>query len=327
MDFAWEPCSTTPNPKSKAADDVTTPQKAACEPIKPADKVVTPTVAGDLKHVSGCKDDDCGRCKYLSLQQAWSKFDWLGAKITNGVWGAGCMLCRAVHGKTAFGRFELRSSDQLQSCRFHRHAKRRVHLRAVDQVLGGGTAVEDGAPSLKEFQDVLQDRRNNTSLNVCVKNIAKRMKKQKMQWCLAEGKRDMCREFLGGAESISMAQDGSKGELTCRFRAVNGNLDIMTGQYGHAAPDGTKTTNTIASVKVILKNFCTRGFGVPGNAKKEPEFDEPLETHIKEITEFIVADAASDEVATLRALVDQVFKNCHNCEKDVTHAIKRLAIY
>ena len=35
---------------------------------------------------------------------------------------------------------------------------------------------------------------------------------------------------------------------------------------------------------------------MPGNAKKEPEFDEPLETHIKEITEFIVADAASDEL-------------------------------
>ena len=182
------------------------------------------TIQDDLEHVEACqRSQTCPRCYFLRNKEAlesatpvkyFNSSSWLEARLVDGVWGVGCLVCSAAGLQTDFANFSVRSYLHMGNCK--RHGASLQHQKALNLLnLDNAKIDQKLAPNLSEWQLILDHRRGVASLSfsLSVEQLGKRFKITKMQWCLAEAARDMVRSFLRQAGSIALSQDARKNKL------------------------------------------------------------------------------------------------------------------
>lgn len=196
------------------------------------------------------------------------------------------------------------------------------HQDALKQIgLDNAGSNKKLAPEQGEFSLVLEQRRGVTSLSLPVKEVGKRWKLTKMQWCLAEAGRSLTRGFLKEAGSIALAQDARKNKLLVRWSACS--TKTLEHHKGFLCQEeileGHFAANIVETLERMLSKFCTVGFGGPG-----PEtLDAELLAHIMQHVEVLCADAASNEYAAGRLARKGNFSNIRHVSKDSAHASTR----
>ncbi len=114
-----------------------------------------------------------------------------------------------------------------------KHQSTPLHQAAHALLVGdnGVDPCEHGAvPKKEEWAKVLNDtlRGNATSVSG-VAAVGSRKKVRFMQWCLAEGKRELHRAALLAAGSISISYDKRGTRFLVRFRCADARLQVCTG--------------------------------------------------------------------------------------------------
>lgn len=103
--------------------------------------------------------------------------------------------------------------------------------RAVDMLLSRGCLPEDEAsPSLADWDAVLRESiaGNPTALSG-IAGVGSGKKVRRMQWCLAEAKRDLSRKHLRDAVAISISQDMRATRFLIKFRCASPTLEVHEG--------------------------------------------------------------------------------------------------
>jgi hypothetical protein len=165
--------------------------------VSPKDMGQAPAIEEDLEHVEACQSSkQCPRCYFLRnkevLEEAtpvkyFKSSSWLEARIVDGVWGVGCLVCAAAGMQTDFSTFSIRS--YLHMGNFKRHGATSQHQKALNLLnLDNAKTDQKLAPDLSEWKLILDHRRGVASLSfsLSVEQLGKRFKITKMQWCLAE---------------------------------------------------------------------------------------------------------------------------------------------
>ena len=90
-------------------------------------------------------------------------------------------------------------------------------------------------PSHDEFKKVLQETIANGATDICgIAGIGGRKKVRKIQYCLAESRRNIQRAFWAKCSSMTLAQDKRGTRLLARWRACTPDLTVHTGVLGLA---------------------------------------------------------------------------------------------
>ena len=257
MDHSWESIAssgpatkvaTVPRgapPVTVAKGGLQTGHVKACHIAKGDRPKVTVTKGDNVAHVKACQDADCVRCRYLRNRGAWKTklpidnpghrcTSWLCDKYAKGL-AIGCRVCHYAGTGCPWGTFQIKTAGQLQMCHLLQHHKCATHKAAAanyDQNHEDAN-IACTAPTQDEFAAVLESRLNGTSLRIGVDKVARRCKAERMQWCLAEAKRNLHRQFLGKAGAIVFHQDGRSPRLLTRFTACTPNLERRSGVLGH----------------------------------------------------------------------------------------------
>ncbi len=279
----------------------------------------------DSEHLKRCTTKACARCTWVKNREGWtSRYPWVDATLdmTQKQFGIGCKWCAAaldepefkklgllVSGNLAFAKYQVTATDKvpLKKQRLTKHATCPAH-QAVASLLGQGTLPEDEAvPAHKDWVAVLEDTlHGNATSTHGVANSFGGKKMHKMQWCLAEAKRDMHRCRLKESLCISISQDKRDTRFLLRFRCANAQLEVTQGVLAlsrdvndvqHAGADGLRR----ATLKGLEK-ACTPSkppFGSTGDA---PKFDRALFDEVARKIEVFAADAANDEQLAGREL-------------------------
>lgn len=119
-----------------------------------------------------------------------------------------------------------------------------------------------------------------------------------MRWCLAEAMRELDREFLRRAHTVSLMQDSRKRRLLVRFKAATLSLETRRGILGQHHLHGSMNGSGLREgTLATLRTLCTKGLGAPSRppGAPEPVFDEALMEHMVKSVEEFSADAAADE--------------------------------
>lgn len=207
MNFDWDGDEAQASkPKPKACTRVKKPPKLQIQREK--------DTVSNVSHVKGCEErfSACPRCKFLQFQKCWRKdFDWLGELFEEGQ-HVGCTICCLAGLDSDWAKFQIcragtaKSARNLQKEHFQRHQASKGHVNAA-AALADSNPVDDTssvtktrrlalglkatvlAPSLKEFDEVLQHVRKGRGLQQGLPNGMKRKKVRKMSYYLAESKR------------------------------------------------------------------------------------------------------------------------------------------
>jgi hypothetical protein len=227
---------------------------------------------------------------------------WLKAGHHGEEWSMGCLACRADVaatgvGETPWSKFEVGALQPLSNMKRHENTKRHQQARMVIDGVGAVTAT---VPTADAFDKVLRAREDHKSLSAGVDGVGARKKFQRMQFCLAEARREIARTALRDATTIVLHQDGRSPRLLTRFVACSQKLLVTRGSLPHAKhyrPDYRSVADaTLESIRI----FCTPFHGAPPRthgAVRLEQLDEALEGHIKKSVEVLSADAAASQQA------------------------------
>ncbi len=177
--------STAPAPLSCRAQ--TCPQVAR----PPASLAVCrfgPDPPGFSRHWKKHGKRDCPKCKYARNRPTWKlatrmhpalPHSWLKVKpVASKSWGVGCRACRwyclrsGIPGTSELGKanpfvhMNLAGSNLCVS-HLHRHARTKLHLRAVQAVHNGDATGSLPAPAAPEFQELLERLRAGGLESTC----------------------------------------------------------------------------------------------------------------------------------------------------------------
>ncbi len=210
----------------------------------------------------------------------------------------GCIACRANVAVTGGGgsiwsRFEVSSFAQVSH--MMRHENTQCHQRA-SLVTGGASAA--AVPTADDFDKVLRAREEHKSLSAGVDGVGARKKFQRMQFCLAEARREIARKALRTATTIVLHQDGRSPRLLTRFVACSQKLLVTRGSLPHAKHYRPDYRSVAAATLESIRIFCTPFHGAPPRthgAVRLEQLDVALEGHIKNSVEVLSADAAASQ--------------------------------
>ena len=235
--------------------------------------------------------------------------------------------------------------DLKHRVKFAKHSTCESHLKAV-AALTGCSACEEAArnstdardaPSVAEFEQKIKALRQSGKQGkidgVCEHRSAKG---PQLDFCTAEAMRCQDREHLRSCNHFVSHTDGKKKRLTMQFVATNSDLVYRKGHLGHVdhvgGPDSVESY--VASIRLLLEQFCTFGHGAPGRQTKAPltEFDDELFQHMLNIHEVWDADAARVMTLTGMELSNHgnlrpdgaLFSSNKMARKDPTHAARRM---
>ena len=154
-----------------------------------------------------------------------------------------------------------------------------------------------------------------------------------MVWTLAEAVRQLDREFLWRALSISLKRDERHYRLVVRFSATRHDLNTRSGVLGQARNFGSGAEAITRATKQIIDNFATPNFGAPGSkCTTSIHGSPPLADHICAITHQVIFDAASDETLSGRMMrrglqldgVSAISPNLKFITRDKAHGARRI---
>ena len=218
-----------------------------------------------------------------------------------------------------------------------KHAQQtKLHQAAIEQRCErDGIQRTHGPPSVQHFKQVLEAGSTTKGLP----GIGERKKVRKMQWCIAEARRNLNKAFWLRCKSMSISQDKRSTRLLIRWRAATPELEMRSGVLGllRDVPDVFEgiigSDSTLASTTFALLQACTTTAPPYLSGLPEPPVDCELYEHLQDIIEVFAADAASDEQLVGRELshkfkapnddVPPVLPNLVMVARDATHASKR----
>ncbi len=141
--------------------------------------------------------------------------------------GFGCTACRSAGLQTPFGKALLSEPRWAGFCgRFRKHEQCESHMAAVAEVTKCDACVaairkkadDSSSASEKDFKEVWLRRRQGGAARHEVAGCAG-LKRQRMEWCLAEGMRMIDRAFVSTGGVLISHSDGKGKRLTMRFSA------------------------------------------------------------------------------------------------------------
>ena len=232
-----------------------------------------------------------------------AKRSWLISKSNGKI---GCIACKNFPANDAvredgFATCQI-DSGSVQLCRLRKHAASSWHCRAAMMYLkiqpGMVPSVHCGAPPVDHFQTVIASLKQGTSPAAGIKDIGSARKIINMVYCIAEGMRQIERDFLKYAVSVSMRRDESKARLVIRYSATSTHLTCKSGILGVARGCGTGANNITLATTSILNNFATPRFN--------PKPDIALVDHLRKITHQVIVDSAADEILSARQMKEGV---------------------
>ena len=261
-----------------------------------------PRLDPDRAHYQKCKSQrTCLRCRWATFKASYTaRFPWLECvQRADGSSRMVCYVCRdaaAADGKLG----ELSTS----ACARHEATDR--HKAAVQKLRGkvfqeSGKELVQGkvVPEATAFLRVLTETRaNNLHSKDGLPGVGKRLKLQRMRWCLAEALRKKARESFLKSEVASLHQDVRRGMLSVRYRVADINLHISRGTLGqiNLAKHFDFTAQGIkAGTIAIIKEFCRPRSAPPRGLRHRGLFNKGLYNRLCRRVELFDADAASDE--------------------------------
>jgi hypothetical protein len=226
---------------------------------------------------------------------------WLKAGHRGEEWFLGCLACRADVsttgvGSTVWSRFEV-DTTKIQISHLLKHENSQRHQRSS---LVTEEASAAAVPTADDFDKVLHAREKHQSLSAGVAGVGARKKFQRMQFCLAEARREVARKALRTATTIVLHQDGRSPRLLTRFVACSPKLLVTRGTLPHAKHYRPDYRSVAAETLESIRVFCTPFHGAPPRPHggvRLVQLDEALEGHIKKSVEVLSADAAASQQA------------------------------
>lgn len=281
----------------------------------------------DEQH-SECRSADCTQCTYKAKRAKWHtaacfsaepRVTWLAHKRS----GCGCVACHEkYHGTAAATALADYRGQTLKWSNILRHKTTYLHRQAEAALARQTTPKAYAAPTPAEFKQTWQDvRAGNAAAKLLEGKRVNERKRRAMEWCLAEAVRDLHREFLADASTMSLSWDGRHGRLVSRFSATHENtLEVRQGTLGLERDYGSGNVAMARAMEVMVERFCTVRVCRPGchedaegvqprdaaRVNADPDslavrdeggagnLVEALFCHLKEITHMLVADAAGD---------------------------------
>ncbi len=278
----------------------------------------------DSQHLKRCTTKGCARCTWVKNREGWtSTYPWVDAMldVTHKQFGIGCKWCAAaldeaefhklgllVSGNVAFAKYQITATDKipLKKQRLTKHATCPAH-QAVRSLLGqGALPVDEAVPPHKDWLAVLETTlHGNATSTHGIANAFGGKKMHKMQWCLAEAKREMHRNRLKESLCISISQDKRDTRFLLRFRCANAKLEVSqgvlalsrdVGDLQHSGADGLRRATLRG-----LEKACAAS-KPPFSTGDAPTLDRALLDEVARKIEVFAADAASDEQLAGREL-------------------------
>ena len=281
----------------------------------------------DEQH-SECRSADCTQCTYKANRAKWHaaacfsaepRVTWLAHKRS----GCGCVACHEkYHGTAAATALADYRGQTLKWSNILRHKTTYLHRQAEAALARQTTPKAYAAPTPAEFKETWQNvRAGNAAAKLLEGKRVNERKRRAMEWCLAEAVRDLHREFLADASTMSLSWDGRHGRLVSRFSATHENtLEVRQGTLGLERDYGSGNVAMARAMEVVVERFCTVRVCRPGchedaegvqprdaaRVNADPDslavrdeggagnLVEALFCHLKEITHMLVADAAPD---------------------------------
>jgi hypothetical protein len=103
------------------------------------------------------------------------------------------------------------------------HVRSEMHEIATEQ-----RVVSQAAPPEDHFRKVINSVRKRGG-HSAITGVGGRMKVARMIRCLGDGARQLDRDFLATAQSITLLQDVRAGKLLIRFKAADANCVVRRG--------------------------------------------------------------------------------------------------
>ncbi|CAK9054669.1 Modification methylase NlaIV (M.NlaIV) (Cytosine-specific methyltransferase NlaIV) [Durusdinium trenchii] len=281
------------------------------------------------EHVKVCKKSRCRVCQWHEFGQktAHNPPKWLKLGMSKKHVGLGCTDCALANLSGPWAEFQ-QSPARLTQHVIRRHESSRSHVAAARKQVSG--------PDLDELRAMLKHMRQGGSAR---QGGVASDKKTKMRFALSEAVLAKHRSDLMRARSICLLRDERKGRLLLRFRACLGDLTVTQGVLGLKGVEGS--ADSIAQVTLrAVTDFCTPCRGLPRDCHS-PQIDgpqgTPLACHVKDHVQFLVTDAAPNELlsseqlrgrrrgaaAAHRAPASE-FKNVRVVGRDGAHAATRV---
>ena len=270
------------------------------------------------KHISLC-NGECDRCLFRKHRVEWTKTvgRWVMDELdmTKGKYGIGCAFCKRSKGlaklgttNSKFATCDIRSSRRtpLSLQRLVKHSQSPGHLAAESLVEHGAYADDRRCPTREQWKSVYQHTlAGKATSKLGVHGVGKRKKVRKMQFCLAEGKRNKVRKRLKEARCIAISQDKRATRCLMRYRCCSARLKShkgllsLTREVGSPGCMGADhlrkaTLRGIEAACTPLKGPYTQG--------PQPKVDEELFKQVVQKIECFSADGAAEEQLAGREL-------------------------
>ena len=216
----------------------------------------------DEQH-SECRSADCTQCTYKANRAKWHaaacfsaepRVTWLAHKRS----GCGCVACHEkYHGTAAATALADYRGQTLKWSNILRHKTTYLHRQAEAALARQTTPKAYAAPTPAEFKQTWQDvRAGNAAAKLLEGKRVNERKRRAMEWCLAEAVRDLHREFLADASTMSLSWDGRHGRLVSRFSATHENtLEVRQGTLGLERDYGSGNVAMARAMEVMVERL------------------------------------------------------------------------
>jgi hypothetical protein len=231
-------------------------------------------------------------------------------------------LLRPVSMDMKFAGFSV---DDFKIGNIKRHQESKNHKKATLTFL----KLEKeacGAPTLEQFQEVWKTLRSGDVGRKGATGIGKYRKLRQMFWCLAEGMKDIDREFLSnGKVVVILHRDERKSKLLVRYSAANAMLRVRQGSLGIRENVGG-AININKGTEEIVKEFFTprvHDAYVPAEKTSSCKHDSAMCQTFLESVEMVNVDSADDERLACLEGQKNFTPNAKLIARDKSHGARR----
>ena len=129
-----------------------------------------------------------------------------------------------------------------------------------------------------------------------------------MAWTLEEALLQMKQEDVWQASVMNILRDERHKRLHFRYRVGSEtDLSVKCDYLGQTKEHGSTALEMVEATKYVFRTFCTKFANAPKCASVEPVFNADLYEHMRNITEAISIDSASNEIAGAHDLSHSTF--------------------
>lgn len=278
-------------PAAKTAQLVVACNKAGAssQPARPAARPALSLFRPpQFTHRTPCSSPDCAECHFRAHYRAWwarlTTGKWLTAKVVNGIWSPGCVVCQHLLelpkakrplisappsgcSRGALATFQQKTIPKFQC--LQRHEQNQMH-QAATALLKGKEALRilkrRLAPQEDAFETVWELARGGGNRTGFFRNLG-RQKRRRMEYTLAEAIRERQRAFLRRAETIGVQLDKRGASLLVRFAGADAAMTLQTGVLGLGRCVGDHVEQ-LKAFDQVLTRFCTRRAHYPQSGRK-----------------------------------------------------------